>query len=46
VLAGVAMRRMERDGSTSVLARIAAVLTLIFIAALLVAIWAMTTKPD
>lgn len=46
VFAGVAMRRMERDGSTSVLARIAAVLTLIFIAALLVAIWAMTTKPD
>ena len=46
VFAGVAMRRMTRDGSASVLGRVAAILTLIVIAALLVAIWAMTAKPE
>ena len=46
VLAGLATRRLRRDGPSSpTLGRVAAVLTLIPLALYVVAIWAMTTKP-
>jgi hypothetical protein len=46
VLAGLAARRLRRDGSASpTLGRVAAVLTLIPLIAYLVTIWAMTAKP-
>ena len=46
VVAGIASRRLRREGSASpTLGRVAAVITLIPLALYLVAIWAMTTKP-
>ena len=48
ILTGIGVRRMGRDEtpSSSVLARIGTVLVSIVLAAYLVAVWAMTTKPD
>ena len=46
VLAGLAVRKLRESGAESVLGRIAGVLSLILVAAYLVAIFAMTTKPD
>ncbi len=46
VLTGLTVRKLRADGAQSVMARIAAVLTLVLIAAYLVAIYAMTVKPD
>jgi uncharacterized membrane protein len=46
ILVGLATRRLRRDPEASpTLIRVAAVLTLIPLAAYVVAIWAMTTKP-
>ena len=46
ILAGMAARRLRREGSASpTLGRVAAVLTLIPLIAYLVTIWAMTAKP-
>jgi hypothetical protein len=46
VLAGLAARRLSRDGGGSLtLGRVAAVLTLIPLIAFVVTIWAMTSKP-
>ncbi len=44
VAAGIALRRGERSGAT--LPRVVAVVSLVLIAAYVVAVWAMTTKPD
>ena len=46
VLAGLAVRKLRENGAESVLGRIAGVLSLVLVAAYLVAIFAMTTKPD
>jgi uncharacterized membrane protein len=47
ILAGVAARRLGRSGGTSsVLARIATPLATILLIAYVVAVWAMTTKPN
>ncbi|HEX5468913.1 MAG TPA: hypothetical protein VFW80_07680 [Gaiellaceae bacterium] len=47
ILAGVGARRQSRtEGGTSALARSAAVLALIALVAYLVAVWAMSAKPD
>jgi hypothetical protein len=48
VLTGIGVRRMGRTETPgpSVLARIGTVLVTIVLAAYLVAVWAMTTKPD
>jgi hypothetical protein len=47
ILAGFGARRLARpDGGTSTLARSAGVLTLILLAAYLVAVWAMSAKPN
>jgi hypothetical protein len=46
VLAGLAVRKLRGDGAQSVMGRIAAVLTWVLVIAYLVAIFAMTTKPD
>ena len=46
VLAGIAIRRGRREGGGgATLARVAAVLVALLIAAYAVAVWAMTTKP-
>ena len=46
VMGGIAVRRIARDGSTSLIStRIAAGLVSFLIVAYLVAVWAMTTKP-
>ena len=45
-LAGLGMRRLARDGAGSTLGRAAGVVTLVLVVAYLVAVWAMTTKPD
>ncbi len=47
VLTGIGMRRLRRpDADTSVLAKIGAVLTVLILIAYIVAVWAMTAKPD
>lgn len=47
ILAGLAARRVRRAaGGRSVLGRVAAVLTLVLVAAYVVAVWAMTAKPS
>ena len=47
VLAGFGARRLARaDGGSTILARSAGVLVLVVLAAYLVALWAMTAKPD
>jgi hypothetical protein len=47
ILAGLAARRLRRAaGGRSVLGRVAAVLTLVLVAAYVVAVWAMTAKPS
>jgi uncharacterized membrane protein len=47
LLAGLGMRRLRRSGSgTSVLFSIATPLAMILLIVYLVAVWAMTTKPD
>src|SRR5688500_14093048 len=47
ILPGIGVRRLRRaDGGPSLLIRIGAVLTTIVLAVYLVAVWAMTAKPD
>jgi hypothetical protein len=47
ILTGIGVRRMRRgEGGPSMLVRIGAVLATIVLAAYLVAVWAMTAKPD
>lgn len=48
ILTGIGVRRQRRaeDAAPSILVRIGAVLTTIVLAAYLVAVWAMTAKPD
>lgn len=47
ILVGLAARRLRRAaGGRSVLGRVAAVLTLVLVAAYVVAVWAMTAKPS
>jgi hypothetical protein len=47
ILTGLAARRGRAESSrSSTLARVATVLTGVLLAAYLVAVWAMTTKPD
>lgn len=47
ILTGIAVRRQRRpEAGPSVLARIAAVLTVLILIAYIVAVWAMTAKPD
>lgn len=46
VLAGVGVRRARRVGAGRTLGRIAAVLTTLVLVAYLVAVWAMTAKPN
>jgi hypothetical protein len=47
ILTGIGVRRMRRgEGQPSMLVRIGAVLATIVLAAYLVAVWAMTAKPD
>ena len=47
VLAGLGARRLRRGaGEANALVRVAGVLTGILVAAYIVAVWAMTTKPD
>jgi uncharacterized membrane protein len=47
ILAGVAARRAGRDpGGGGTLGRVVTVLTLVVLAAYVVAVWAMTTKPS
>jgi hypothetical protein len=47
VLTGIGMRRLRRpDTGTSVLTRIGAVLTSLTLIAYILAVWAMTAKPD
>ncbi len=47
VLAGLGARRLRRDGgNSSALSRAAAVLSGVLLAAYVVAVWAMTVKPD
>lgn len=47
ILTGIGVRRMRRgEGGPSILVRIGAVLVTILLAAYLVAVWAMTAKPD
>ncbi len=47
VLTGVGARRLRRsEGGTSVLVRIGAVFATLLLVAYLVAVWAMTAKPD
>lgn len=47
VLTGIAVRRLRRpDAGPSVLARIAGVLAVLLLFAYIVAVWAMTAKPD
>jgi len=45
VLSGMGARRLARDGSGARLAKAATVLSAIVIVALLLTVWAMTTKP-
>lgn len=45
VIAGLARRRAKRGGRAVALARTAALLSVLLVAAFLVAVWAMTTKP-
>jgi hypothetical protein len=45
ITAGIAQRRMGRGQGGSGLTRAAAILSLLLVAALLVALWAMSTKP-
>jgi hypothetical protein len=46
VLAGLAVRKLRANGAESVLGRIAGVLSFVLVAAYVVAIFAMTAKPD
>jgi hypothetical protein len=47
ILTGIGVRRMRRgEGGPSTLVRVGAVLSTIVLAAYLVAVWAMTAKPD
>lgn len=48
ILTGIGVRRQRRaeDGAPSILVRIGAVVATIVLAAYLVAVWAMTAKPD
>jgi hypothetical protein len=47
ILTGIGVRRLRRpDAGPSVLARIGAVLTVLILIAYIVAVWAMTAKPD
>ena len=48
LLTGLAVRKLRRDegAATSTLGRIGGAITLVLLAAYVVAIWAMTTKPD
>jgi hypothetical protein len=47
ILTGIGVRRQRRgDGGPSTLVRIGAVLSTVVLAAYLVAVWAMTAKPD
>lgn len=47
ILTGIGVRRLRRpDAGASVLARIGAVLTVLILIAYIVAVWAMTAKPD
>jgi uncharacterized membrane protein len=47
ILAGLGVRRLRRaDGAGRTLGRIATVVTTLVLAAYLVAVWAMTAKPD
>ena len=47
ILTGIGVRRMRRgEGGPSILVRIGAVLVTILLVAYLVAVWAMTAKPD
>lgn len=47
ILTGIGVRRLRRpDTGPSVLARIGAVLTVLILIAYIVAVWAMTAKPD
>jgi hypothetical protein len=47
VLTGIGMRRLRRpDAGSSVLARIAGVLVTLVLLAYILAVWAMTAKPD
>ena len=46
ILTGIGVRRMRRAGGPSTLVRVGAVLATIALAAYLVAVWAMTAKPD
>ncbi len=46
VMGGIAVRRINRDGSASIVStRVAAGLAAVLVVAYLVAVWAMTTKP-
>ncbi len=45
ILAGLGVRRLRRNGPTTVLGRVAGVLSVVLVAAYVVAVWAMTTKP-
>lgn len=46
LFAGLAVRRLKRDGSSSGFVRASTIFTTILVIAYLVAIFAMTTKPD
>lgn len=46
ILAVIGLRRLRNEGSQPVVARVVAVLSLLLIAAYLIAIFVMTTKPD
>ena len=47
IVTGIAMRRVRgAEGRTSTLARVGAVLTTVLLAAYVVAVWAMSAKPD
>lgn len=46
IVAGLSLRRARKGGRPASLARAAAILSFVIIAAFLVAVWAMTTKPD
>ncbi|MDX6556685.1 MAG: hypothetical protein QOD86_2880 [Miltoncostaeaceae bacterium] len=45
ITAGIAQKRMGRGDGASGLTRAATILTLVLLAAMLVAVWAMSTKP-
>ena len=46
IVAGIGARRLRRDGGRGALVRVATVLAALLLVAYLVAVWAMSAKPD